>query len=110
MFNIAKFFLGAFTTAAGWFVGMVSRRTAIVLAVATVIIGMTTALSLTFKFLISGLSSYATLVVPPQVLMGLGMVIPENLEVCVAAMFSARIGLWAYRFNKDLLQMYLGGI
>lgn len=110
MFNLAKFFLGAFTTIAGWFMGLFSRKTAIALAVTTVIIGMTAALSLALKAAIATLQVYATPVVPAAFFAGFGPLMPENTDVCLTAMFSARVTVWAYNFNKDLLKMYLGGI
>ncbi|WP_454871309.1 DUF5455 family protein [Pseudomonas mohnii] len=110
MFNLAKFFLGAFTTVAGWFMGMFSRKTAIALAVTTVILAMTTALSLALKGAIAALQIYATPVVPASFFVGFGALCPENADVCLTAMFSARVTVWAYNFNKDLLKMYLGGI
>lgn len=110
MLNLAKFFLGAFTTLAGWFTGMFSRKTAIALAVTTVIIGMTAALSIALKGAIAALQVYATPVVPASFFIGFGALCPDNADVCLTAMFSARVTLWAYNFNKDILKMYLGGI
>lgn len=109
MFNLAKFFLGAFTTIAGLFTGLFSRKTAIALAVTTVIIAMTTALSLGLKASIAALQVYAMPAVPASFFAGFVALCPENADVCLTAMFSARLTVWAYNFNKDLLKLYLGG-
>lgn len=110
MFNIAKFFLGAFTTLGGMFAGLFGRRTAVTVAVVTAIIAMTTALSVALKATLSSLAVYATPVVPQAFLDGLSPFYPDNLEVCLGAMFSARVAVWAYNFNKEILKTYLGGV
>ncbi|MNG08717.1 hypothetical protein D3C84_920950 [compost metagenome] len=107
---LARWFLGVFTNVAGWFMAVFTRKTAIVLAVVTVIITMTVALATALKVALASLSQYSTLAVPEPVLDGIAMLMPDNFEYCLTAMFSARVTLWAYNFNKDLIKMYLGGI
>lgn len=110
MFNIAKFFLGALTTLGGMFAGLFGRRTAVTLAVVTAIIAMTTALSVALKAILTSISAYATPVLPQVFLDGIAAFYPQNLEVCLGAMFSARVAIWAYNFNKEILKTYLGGV
>lgn len=107
---LARWFLGVFTNVAGWFVAVFTRKTAIVLAAVTVIITMTVALATALKVALASLSQYSTLVVPEPVLDGIAMLLPDNFEYCLTAMFSARVTLWAYNFNKDILKMYFGGL
>lgn len=107
MFKLAQWLLGAFTTVAAFFAKFVTRRFAIALSGTTVMIAMTAAVFAAIHALVAGLAISIT---NQHVLMGMSALMPDNLEICISVYFSARMTLWAYNLNKDLLQMYLGGI
>lgn len=107
MFKMSQWFLGAFTTIAAFFAKFVTRRFAIALSGATVLIGMTATVWAVLHGLITGLIVSMT---NPHLLMGFTALMPDNFEICISVYFSARMTLWAYNFNKDLMHMYLGGI
>ncbi len=107
MSSMASWFLGAFVTIASFFLKFVTRRFAIALAGTTVLIAMTLAV---YGVMVGFLSGIVSSISNPYLLMGMSAVMPDNLEICISVYFSARITMWAYNFNKDLLGMYLGGI
>lgn len=107
MFRFANWFLTAFTTIAAFFAKFVTRRFAIALAATTVLVAMTATVFGLIKAMIAGM---AVLITNQYVLMGISSLIPVNFEICISVYFAARLTLWAYNFNKDLMHMYLGGI
>lgn len=107
MMKLASWLLGAFTTVAAFFAKFVTRRFAIVLSGVTVFLAMTASVFAAIHSMIAGAAASIS---NPHVLMGMSAVMPDNFELCIAVYFSAKLTLWAYNLNKDLLQMYLGGI
>lgn len=107
MFKLAQWFLGAFTTIATFFAKFVTRRFAIALSGTTVLIAMTATTFAVIHGLIAGMAASIT---NPSLLIGMSALMPDNLEICISVYFSARVTLWAYNLNKDLLHMYMGGI
>lgn len=107
MFKLAHWFLGAFTTIAAFFAKFVTRRFAVAIAVTTVMIAMTATVFAVIHGLIAGM---AVAISNQYLLMGITALMPDNLEICISVYFSARVTLWAYNLNKDLMYMYLGGI
>lgn len=107
MFKLAQWFLGAFTTIATFFAKFVTRRFAIALSGTTVLIAMTATTFAVIHGLVAGMASTIS---SQPILMGMSALMPDNLEICISVYYSARITLWAFNFNKDLLHMYMGGI
>lgn len=107
MLKLAQWLLGAFTTIAAFFAKFVTRRFAIALAGTTVMIAMTATVFAVIHGLIAGM---AITISNQYLLMGITALLPDNFEICVSVYFSARMTLWAYNLNKDLMFMYLGGI
>jgi hypothetical protein len=107
MTMMANWFLGIFTTLATFFAKYVGRRFAIALTGTTALLAMTGAMYAALVGLISGMVAQIS---NPYVLIGMSAVMPDNFELCISVYFAARIIMWAYNFNKDLLHMYLGGI
>jgi len=107
MAKMAAWFLKIFTTLSLFFAKFVTRKFAILLSASTVLISMTVAVFTALHGAISGIASSIT---NPYILMGFGAVWPANADACLSVYFSARVTVWAYNFNKDLLQTYLGAI
>lgn len=107
MSALATFFLGIFSTLAGFFLKFVTRRFAIALAGTTVLIAMT---AVVFAAIHALIASMAVVITNQYLLMGFTALLPDNFEICISVYFSARMTIWAYNLNKDILMMYLGGI
>lgn len=79
-----------------------SRRVALMIAVTAAFVGLLGALTLAIKTAIVALS--ATL--PPVVLVGLSMAIPNNFPVVMAAMFSCWFAASIYILGRDYLKLW----
>jgi len=71
-----------------------------------VLVSMTVA----FFAALSAAAAGAAVVMPAAVVNGAAAFLPSNTATVVAVYASSRLVLWAYHFNRDMLQMYMGGI
>lgn len=91
---LASWLMGAFGSIFAFFATYVTRKTALSLAVITIVAGMSLALYTGMKLLVGGLVS---LIVNEWILIGMSVIWPSNAEACISAMFSADAAIWLYR-------------
>lgn len=94
---------GLFTAVFAWFANFLTKRFAVVAAVVAVIVGITTAFLVAINALAAGIS----VVVPTEVAIAAGLVIPSNASACMSAYFSALVLRWAYNWNVKVIQYKL---
>lgn len=107
MFSFANWLLNIFVTIGGFLTKFVSRRFAIALAAVTIVITMT---GTVWALLSTALAGLAISIPSEYVLMGMNALMPPNFEAVISYVVSLRITIWALNFNRDLLNMHLGGI
>ena len=105
LFRIAQFFLGIFTSLTTFFKAYIAGRFVVAAAFSTVLIGMTAALFVAIKGLLLGV---ALTVSNPYMLLGMKAVMPANLPLVISVYFAARITIWAYLFNRKLINNLFG--
>jgi hypothetical protein len=79
-----------------------SRKVALMIAVTVAFVGLLTTLSLAVK----GAVSAITATLPPSVAMGVGMMVPTNFPVVLAAMFTCWFAASIYILGRDYLKLW----
>jgi len=88
----------AFGSLIGFFAQWVTKKTALGLAVITMIAGLTLTLYLTLKVMVASLAVY---IVNKWILMGMSVIWPSNAEACIAAMLSCDVAIYLYRNHVE---------
>lgn len=88
-------FLGpVFASLLGFFAQWVTKKTALGLAVITVIATLTLTLYTVLKVLVASLAAH---IINKWVLMGMSVLWPSNADACIAAMFACDAAIYLYR-------------
>lgn len=103
----APFLLDVFLKLGMFFTRFITRRFAIALSVGTVFLSMVVG---TWTVLTNLLNGIEFIISDHSLLLGIYSVLPSNFEMVMSLYFSARLVVWAYNLNADLLKMYMGGI
>lgn len=92
---------GLFTTLASFFTAWVSKKVAMAAAVVSVSFGMFMA----FVGAIWAIFQSVTLVTPSWMVGGIGLFLPDNTEVCLAALMTAKLARAGYEYQKETLRL-----
>ena len=94
---------GLFSAVFAYFAQFLTKRLAIVAAVVSVLIAITTA----FFAAINGIVSALSVAAPPSVAVAASLVVPSNATACASAYMAALVARWAYQWNVKVLQYKL---
>lgn len=86
-----------------FFAKYLTKKLAVVAAVVAAIAALTSGFFIAIYTLVSSIAY----VLPPEVSMGLSLVIPSNAYGCSAAILSAHVFRWAYDWNVKVIQYRL---
>lgn len=100
---LASILSGLFASLITFFAQYLTKRLAIVVAVVAALSALTLAFFAGIVAIINGLSSIS----PPMLSQAMGMIYPENLNLIVASIFSARVARWVYEWNVKVIQFRL---
>lgn len=70
----------------------------------TLYITLLVGLASTFALIINGISAS----LPSDLAHGIGLVKPDNLEACVAAIYSSKVAMWVFQQKKQLIDWEQG--
>lgn len=91
-----------------WFVTRIASRftsrLAGMLVWSTLYITLLVALAATFALIINGISAS----LPAELANGMGAVKPNNLEACIAAIYSSKVAMWVFQQKKQLIDWEQG--
>lgn len=97
-----------FTRVVEWFVTRIASRftsrLAGILVWTTLYITLLIALASTFALIINGISAS----LPSELAAGMGAVKPDNLEACIAAIYSSKVAMWVFQQKKQLIDWEQG--
>lgn len=82
------------------FAGRFAGRLATSLGWITFYVAMLTALASVLVGLVAGISTS----LPADLARGFALVKPNNLELCISALYSAKVAMWVFRQKKQLLE------
>lgn len=81
-----------------------TSRLAGMLVWTTMYITLLVTLASTFALIISGISAS----LPSELANGMGAVKPDNLEGCIAAIYSSKVAMWVFQQKKQLIDWEQG--
>lgn len=100
--------IATFQKAIEWIITRIASRFTSRLAGAltwtTLYITLLAALASTFVLIINGISAS----LPSDLAHGIGLVKPDNLEACVAAIYSSKVAMWVFQQKKQLIDWEQG--
>ena len=98
-------FLGTFfANLISFFAKFFTKRIAIALAVITALIALTVSFIAAIELLLAGVVAVS----PPELSIGIGLLLPSNFSACLGAIISAEVLAWIYRWNIKLVQLKAG--
>lgn len=92
-----------FGSIVSFFGSYMAKRLAILSAVVTALISLTVAFVAAIEALVSTIT-YAT---PPMFTHAMSLIVPDNLDNCVAAIASAMVFRWVYDWKTRIVQLRL---
>ncbi|WP_018918889.1 DUF5455 family protein [Vreelandella zhanjiangensis] len=100
--------VGFFTRILEWLVSRVASRftsrLAGMLVWTTLYLTLLAALATTFALIINGINAS----LPSELANGMAAVKPDNLEGCIAAIYSSKVAMWVFQQKKQLIDWEQG--
>lgn len=100
--------IGFFSRVLEWLITRIASRftsrLAGMLVWTTLYITLLVALASTFALIINGINAS----LPSDLANGMGAVKPNNLEACIAAIYSSKVAMWVFQQKKQLIDWEQG--